>query len=82
LINPNPKLNILMEDFALYIDEYDYRRKTQFSNTFPQLIPFYNRCKTLLTNSGRPRNLRKESVVKIVSEKGSLFDLANGQKKI
>lgn len=82
LTNPNPKLSAHMEDFALYVDEYDYRRKTQFSNTFPQLIPFYNRCKTLLINSGRPKNLRKESVVKIVSKKGSLFDLANGQKKI
>jgi len=83
LINPNPKLNILMEDFALYIDEYDYRRKVKFNETFPQMASFYNRCKTLLINSGRPRNLRTESEVEIVPKKGrSLFDLANVQKKI
>ena len=59
IANPNPELNTRMEDFALYVDEYDYRRGTKFTELFPQMASFYNRCKTLLINSGRQRNLRE-----------------------
>lgn len=54
-----------MEDFAMYVDEYDYRRGTKFLELFPQMEKFYNRCKSLLVQSGRQRNLR-EKVIPIV----------------
>lgn len=59
IANPNPNLQTLHEDFAMYVDEYDYRRGTKFLELFPQMERFYNRCKTLLINSGRPRNVRE-----------------------
>jgi hypothetical protein len=74
-----------LEDFALYVDEYDYRRGTKFAELFPQLVPFYNRCKTLLVNSQRPRNLREKKLAFVPpagNKKKSLFDLANGSKKV
>ena len=35
-------------DFALYIDEFDKRRKKNFLETFPEMEDFYNSCKKLL----------------------------------
>jgi len=34
-------------DFVLFIDEYDRRRKLDFLKTFPRLINFYHNCKKL-----------------------------------
>lgn len=66
ITNPNPELNTRMEDFAMYVDEYDYRRGTKFLELFPQMQSFYNRCKTLLINSNRPRNLREVNKTQVV----------------
>jgi hypothetical protein len=80
--NPNPKVDTLLEDFALYVDEYDIRRGTNFLKTFPQMADFYAKCKLSLDKSTRPRNLRElttEKVIKIHSKKSSMFDIANGK---
>jgi hypothetical protein len=85
LENPNPNLNTRMEDFAMFVDEYDFRREVKFTETFPQMVEFYNRCKTLLINSGRQVNQRKTSTIKFmpkVTKGASIFDLANGKKKV
>jgi len=36
-----------MKRFAEYVDEMDRRRNTNFKETFPELINFYNKCKDL-----------------------------------
>lgn len=33
------------KDFVKFVDEHDRRRGTNFKNTFPELIEFYNACK-------------------------------------
>jgi organic radical activating enzyme len=38
---------ILRKDFAIFVDEHDKRRKTNFLETFPELTNFYNHCKSL-----------------------------------
>ena len=45
--NPGERLNIqqVRKDFVSYVDEYDKRRKRNFSKTFPELEEFYNECK-------------------------------------
>ena len=39
------RLNTSMIRFAQYVDELDRRRNTNFKETFPELINFYERCK-------------------------------------
>jgi hypothetical protein len=34
------------KDFANWFAEYDKRRGTNFAETFPELVEFYNRCKS------------------------------------
>ena len=80
--NPNPELKTRQEDFALYVDEYDYRRGTNFLELFPQMELFYKRAKTMLVASGRPRNARESTTVatipvssiKRLNKAKSLFD--------
>jgi hypothetical protein len=36
-----------MKRFPEYVDEMDRRRNTNFKETFPELINFYNKCKDL-----------------------------------
>ena len=33
------------KDFYNWFTEYDRRRNTNFANTFPEMVPFFNRCK-------------------------------------
>jgi hypothetical protein len=33
------------KDFALFVDEHDKRRGTNFLSTFPEMTEFYNLCK-------------------------------------
>lgn len=35
------------KDFAIFVDEHDRRRGTNFLETFPELTEFYNMCKAL-----------------------------------
>jgi hypothetical protein len=39
------ELNTSLIRFAQYVDELDRRRNTNFKETFPELINFYERCK-------------------------------------
>lgn len=39
--NENIDLNIARKDFTAFIDEHDRRRKTNFNEIFPELMPFY-----------------------------------------
>lgn len=41
------RLKLLRKDFALFIDEYDARRKLNFVDTFPELREFYKICKEI-----------------------------------
>jgi hypothetical protein len=36
-----------MKDFALFFDEHDKRRNTNFLATFPEMIELYTECKDL-----------------------------------
>ena len=36
-----------MKDFALFFDEHDKRRNTNFLTTFPEMINLYTECKDL-----------------------------------
>jgi hypothetical protein len=85
IANPNPELKTRQEDFAMYVDEYDYRRGTNFVELFPQMEKFYNRAKTMLIASGRQRNARENktdttvatipvSSIKRLNKSKSLFD--------
>lgn len=38
------RTEVLRKDFKLFVNEYDRRRGTDFKNTFPELIEFYNLC--------------------------------------
>lgn len=46
LNNPMPELGIWRKDFVLFVDEHDRRRSTNFLDTFPEMLPFYELCKT------------------------------------
>ena len=39
------KLKEGRKDFYNWFTEYDRRRNTNFVNTFPEMVPFYNSCK-------------------------------------
>jgi len=83
--NPNPELKTRQEDFAMYVDEYDYRRGTNFLDLFPQMEKFYNRAKTQLIASGRPRNAREvatDATVKSVSIPVSSIKRLNKAKSL
>lgn len=41
---PDFKLQDLRIDFRKFVDEYDKRRGTSFTNTFPELLDFYKLC--------------------------------------
>ena len=45
-MDPHQK-QVDMKRFAEYVDEMDRRRNTNFKETFPELINFYNKCKDL-----------------------------------
>jgi hypothetical protein len=40
-----------MKDFFLYHEQYDERRDTNFYETFPELIPYYEDCRNLVEMS-------------------------------
>lgn len=40
-------LDVARKDFAIFVDEHDRRRGTNFLKTFPGLTDFYNLCKAL-----------------------------------
>ena len=40
------ELDMNRSDFWKYVDEYDKRRNTDFSKTFPELETYYKICKT------------------------------------
>lgn len=85
IANPNPELKTRMEDFAMYVDEYDYRRGTNFVELFPQMDKFYNRAKTMLIASGRQRNAREgatDATVKTVSIPVSSIKRLNKAKSL
>jgi hypothetical protein len=42
----DPKKIQNRKDFAIFVDEHDKRRGTNFLKTFPELTEFYNLCKT------------------------------------
>jgi organic radical activating enzyme len=46
--NPNEWLNNNRRDFAIFVDEHDVRRGTDFIETFPELESFYNMCRKLV----------------------------------
>jgi organic radical activating enzyme len=43
----NEWTNVNRKNFTLFVDEHDRRRGTNFSETFPELVPAYNRWKRL-----------------------------------
>jgi hypothetical protein len=45
LENPIPELIRHRNDFAIFVDEHDRRRGTNFLETFPELKEFYELCK-------------------------------------
>jgi hypothetical protein len=46
-VKPNDFTNINRKNFAIFVDEHDRRRGTNFSETFPELVDAYCRWKTL-----------------------------------
>jgi hypothetical protein len=46
LFEDNPELTY-QKDFALFFEEHDRRRATNFLETFPELADFYNYCKAI-----------------------------------
>lgn len=46
--HPNEWLNTNRRDFAIFVDEHDVRRGTDFIETFPSLESFYNTCRKLV----------------------------------
>jgi organic radical activating enzyme len=46
LENPKQDLAMFRRDFAVFVDEHDRRRGTNFLKTFPQMKEFYQLCKT------------------------------------
>ena len=47
LDNPRKDIAVLRKDFAIFVDEHDKRRDTNFLETFPEMKDFYNFCKTI-----------------------------------
>lgn len=47
LHNNDPEIRFARKDFIRDIDKLSARRNLDFSNTFPELVEFYNYCKTL-----------------------------------
>jgi organic radical activating enzyme len=47
VLKDNPYYDVMRKDFALFVDEHDKRRGTNFLETFPELTGFYNHCKSL-----------------------------------
>ena len=45
--NGYPEKEQFRKDFVKFVDEHDRRRGTNFSNTFPELVEFYNACKEM-----------------------------------
>ena len=45
--NGYPEKEKFRKDFVKFVDEHDRRRGTNFSNTFPELVEFYNACKEM-----------------------------------
>jgi organic radical activating enzyme len=43
--HPNEFTDINRKDFAIFVDEHDRRRGTNFLETFPELADFYEMCK-------------------------------------
>jgi organic radical activating enzyme len=41
-----PQDEINRSDFAIFVDEHDKRRGTNFKETFPEMLDFYNLCKS------------------------------------
>jgi organic radical activating enzyme len=46
--NENISINAARRDFAVFVDEHDKRRGTNFISTFPELAQFYQLCKTIV----------------------------------
>ena len=46
LSNPKKDLDMFRRDFAVFVDEHDRRRGTNFLETFPSMKGFYQLCKT------------------------------------
>lgn len=46
--HPNEWLDTNRRDFAIFVDEHDVRRGTDFIETFPELESFYNVCRKLV----------------------------------
>jgi organic radical activating enzyme len=46
--HPNEWLDTNRRDFAIFVDEHDVRRGTDFVETFPELESFYNVCRKLV----------------------------------
>lgn len=46
--HPNQWLDTNRRDFAIFVDEHDVRRGTDFVETFPELESFYNVCRKLV----------------------------------
>jgi organic radical activating enzyme len=47
LKNPTIDTQTRRKDFAIFVDEHDKRRGTNFLETFPEMEEFYNFCKSL-----------------------------------
>jgi organic radical activating enzyme len=45
--NGYPEKEQFRKDFVKFVDEHDRRRGTNFKNTFPELVEFYNACKEM-----------------------------------
>jgi organic radical activating enzyme len=45
--NPNEWVDHNRKDFAIFVDEHDRRRGTNFLKTFPELESFYTKCKSI-----------------------------------
>jgi hypothetical protein len=45
--HPNEWLNVNRKDFAIFVDEHDRRRGTDFLSTFPQFETVYHKWKNL-----------------------------------
>ena len=45
---PDEFLNTNRKDFAIFVDEHDLRRGTDFLETFPELGSFYDVCRKLV----------------------------------
>jgi hypothetical protein len=41
------ELNRNRKDFAIFVDEHDKRRGTNFTETFPEMEEFYRMCKEI-----------------------------------